>query len=260
MATRSRRPSFAALALCGGLALGLAGAAYGDSNALWNIVHHWCVPNEEQHGDPAPCRLVVVSGGEQRGYALLKDLVGGAQFLLIPTARIPGIESPALLAAGTPNYFAAAWRSRTYVEQALHRTLPREDLSLAVNSVYGRSQNQLHIHVDCVRADVRDTLRSGEGAVGDRWAPLGSLLAGHRYLAMRVTGEDLGLVNPFTALADGVPGARADMGRHTLVVVGATFPGGTPGFILLDDRADPAAGNPGSGEELQDHACAVARP
>jgi CDP-diacylglycerol pyrophosphatase len=35
--------------------------------------------------------------------------------------------------------------------------------------------------------------------------------------------------------------------------------GGTPGFILLADRADLPAGDFASGEELQDHDCAVLR-
>jgi CDP-diacylglycerol pyrophosphatase len=45
------------------------------------------------------------------------------------------------------------------------------------------------------------------------------------------------------------------MGHQTLAVVGATLPGGQPGFILLASHADSTAGNPGSAEELQDHAC-----
>ena len=74
---------------------------------------------------------------------------------------------------------------------------------------------------------------------------------------MRVTGPTLFGHNPFKLLAWGVPGARADMGQHTLVVVGMVFGGRVPGFILLDDRADPAHGDWGSGEELQDHGCAL---
>ena len=34
-----------------------------------------------------------------------------------------------------------------------------------------------------------------------------------------------------------------------------TFAGGMPGFILLDNHADPAMGDMGNGEALQDHAC-----
>jgi CDP-diacylglycerol pyrophosphatase len=97
-----------------------------------------------------------------------------------------------------------------------------------------------------------------QAQISERWTPLDAPLAGHRYRAMRVMGERLGQADPFKLLADGVPGAREDMGRHTLVVTGATFADGEPGFIILDDRADLAAGDEGSGESLQDHACAVA--
>lgn len=250
-----------AAALAAGLGIGLvlAAAASADPDALWNIVHTKCVPNEQQHGDPAPCRLVDLRNGEQNGYVVLKDRAGATQFLLIPTARVTGIESPALLASGAPNYFAYAWRSRTYVDGILRKPLPRDDVSLAINSVSGRSQNQLHIHIDCVRGDVRAILKQSEPAVGDRWAALGAPLAGHTYLAMKAAGADLDQINLFTLLAGGVPGARQDMGHHTLVVVGTTLSDGRPGFIILDDHANAAAGDDASGEELQDHACAVAR-
>jgi CDP-diacylglycerol pyrophosphatase len=257
--SRSGAPKSAAALALGALLALLSGPALADPNALWNIVSTRCVPSEELHGDPAPCRLVDLRGG----YAVLKDLVGAAQFLLIPTARVTGIESPAILASDAPNYFADAWRARTYVDQALHRTLPREDVSLAINSVFGRSQNQLHIHVDCVRADVRDALRRDAASIGARWSPLPAPLppgGGHRYLAMHVAGENLDAVNPFRALANGVPSARSDMGRRTLVVVGITFPRGRPGFVMLEDRANPGTGDMASGEELQDHTCAVVRP
>ena len=249
----TRRACAAGVALSAALSLAL-GPAHADSDALWNVVHNLCVPNQEQYGRSAPCAVVSLTGGEQHGYVLLKDLVGATQFLLMPTARVTGIESPAVLAGDAPNYFAIAWRSRTYVEGIVHTTLPRDDVSLAVNSMYGRSQNQLHIHIDCVRADVRYALRVMEPAIGAGWAPLGVQLVGHPYLAMKVDGEQLA-ANPFKLLADGVPGAREDMGRHTLVVVGATFETGGDGFIILDGRADASTGNTGSGEELQDHTC-----
>jgi len=45
------------------------------------------------------------------------------------------------------------------------------------------------------------------------------------------------------------------MGLETLIAVGATF-AGRPGFVLLADHAELAAG--GHGEDLQDHDCKVA--
>jgi len=229
-----------------------------DPDALWKIVHQQCVPDQQQKGDPAPCALVELQPGDAKGYAVLKDIVGATQYLLIPTARVPGIESALLLASGAPNYFADAWRERGYTERAAQRALPREAISLAINSAFGRSQNELHIHIDCVRTDVRAVLQRQLAAIGDTWAPLAEPLAGHPYLAMRVLADALDGTNPFVLLADGVPDARTAMGEQTLVVVGAEFADGHPGFIILTDHLNPATGDKAGGEELQDHDCALA--
>jgi CDP-diacylglycerol pyrophosphatase len=191
------------------------------------------------------------------GYAVLKDIVGNTQFLLIPTTRVGGIESPQVLAADAPNYWEAAWQARRYVDELAHRELPRDAIGLAINSVDGRTQNQLHIHVDCMRLDVIAALRDHAGAVGPQWASFPVPLVGHDYEAMRLTQASLAGVNPFVLLADGVPGARGDMGLFTLVVVGDSYQG-KDGFVLLAGRANPSTRNWGSGEELQDHACAAA--
>jgi CDP-diacylglycerol pyrophosphatase len=136
--------------------------------------------------------------------------------------------------------------------------LPRDWVGLAVNSELARSQNQLHIHIDCLRADVHEALMLHGADIGSAWTPFPVLLAGDGYSAIAVAGEDLNAVNPFDLLADGLPGARADMGRNTLVVVGAVLRDGRPGFIVLAGHADPAVGDLGGDEELQDHeACAA---
>jgi CDP-diacylglycerol pyrophosphatase len=238
----------AVFALLFGLAA--AGAARADPGTLWRIVHEQCVPDEVQRHDPAPCALVDL----RRGYVVLKDLAGATQFLVLPTARMGGIESAAILAPGAPNYMAEAWEARRFVAARAHRALPREDVALAINSVAGRTQDQFHIHVDCASPALRAALARHGAALGERWAPFPEPLAGHRYLARRLLGG-LARINPFRLLADGVPGARGHMGDYTLVLVGARF-AGLPGFVLLADRA--SANDRASGEELEDHACAVA--
>jgi CDP-diacylglycerol pyrophosphatase len=134
----------------------------------------------------------------------------------------------------------------------------RSLLSLAINAATARSQDQLHIHMDCVRADVRDALHRLAASVGSTWTPLAERLAGHRYRALRIERDGLDAVNPFRLLMDDLQGAGDEMGRHTLVVVGMTFANGAPGFILLDGRADLLHGGFGHGESLQDHDCAIA--
>jgi len=224
-----------------------------DPSALWHIVHDRCVPDEQGKQDPAPCVEVDLA----HGYAVLKDIVGNTQFLLIPTARVGGIEDQATLAPDAPNYWDAAWQARRYVEQRAGHALPRDDIALAINSTSGRTQDQLHIHIDCIRPDVRAVLAQHQAAIGPQWSEFPVSLAGNRYRAMRLPQPELGTTNPFRLLAISVP--QPEMRAHTLVLVGATFAPDRPGFILLDDRADLAAGDRGSGEALQDHDCAVAR-
>ncbi len=229
-----------------------------DPSALWNIVHEQCVPNQQQHGDPTPCVAVDLKGGAEHGYAVLKDANGPTQYLLLPTARIVGIESPALQAPDAINYFAAAWDARRFVEEALGHDLPGDRVGLAVNSVLARTQNQLHIHVDCIRADVRATLARLQSSIGTSWAPLGEPLNGHPYQATRVMGPSLDGHNPFKLLADSLPGARDSMKTRTLVVVGMLFDGATPGFVILTDRIDPLHLDFAAGARLEDHACSEA--
>jgi CDP-diacylglycerol pyrophosphatase len=240
--------------LAGLCAVGLVAAptltaptAAADPNALWTIVDGKCVPDQQRSGDPAPCALVDPDAGGTGGYAVLKDLVGKTQFLVIPTDRIAGIESPEVLAPNATNYFEAAWRARTFVEQRAGQSISRDWMGLTVNSAQARTQNQLHVHVDCVRADVRDAL--ARHPAGPTWAPFPEPLAGQTYDAMTVIGDDLDAVNPFVALADGIPGARTDMGVRTLAAVGTYQPDGTPAFVLLTN----AAGTQASSEDLQDH-------
>lgn len=242
------------------VALVLATVAVRAANpdALWQIVNGRCVPDQVLNNDPAPCVAVSMVPGEAAGHAILKDIVGATQFLLIPTGRIRGIESPEILAPDAPNYFAAAWAARANMEVVLHRALPRQDIGLAINSPHGRSQEQLHIHIDCLRADVVAALHAATGGLGMGWAPLPAPLLGHSYRARWLPEAALATSNPFKLLAEDV--GAGSMGDQTLMVAGAVAADGSPGFVLLADRFDPGAGDHASSEELQDHDCVVARP
>lgn len=258
-AMRNVRLGAIAVAIPLAIVLAAVAAHSANPNALREIVDGQCVPDMQQHADPKPCAQVDLAGGVARGFAILKDIRGASQYLLIPTDVIDGIESPALLAPDAVNFFDDAWTARTFVEKALGRTMPRDAMSLAINSKYGRTQNQLHIHIECIATDVRDSLRSQRDRIGDQWSRLDSPLAGHRYYALRVIEETLAGNDPFKLLAERIPGAAADMAHYTIVVVGMDFDGGKPGFVILARRADVASGDFGSGEELQDHECALAK-
>ena len=201
-------------------------------DALWNIIQSGCVPCVERADD----------------HVILRDRRGAAQFLIMPTTRIAGIETPSLLEATTPNYFAIAWANRLRVEQTLSRHLNRDQLVLTINSAHGRSQNHLHIHLDCLDAKIGKSL-AGQ-TITNQWQPIPGGLKGHPYLAKRLDGTDL-TANPIQMVAAEIPGAREHMDNQTIAVVGVE----PSGFILLADHADPSTDNPGHAEELQDWEC-----
>jgi CDP-diacylglycerol pyrophosphatase len=222
-----------------------------DPDALWKIVNGQCVPDQIKNGNPSPCTRVDIVDGVDRGAAVLKDINGNTHFLVIPTAKITGIESPALLAPDARNYFEDAWQARNNIEK-MKAGASRDTIGLAINSRMSRSQQQLHIHIDFLLPQVRDSLRQHLSEIGNSWKPFPVPLNGHEYMAMKVAGEEL-QQNPFKLLADGIPGARDDMGAQTLVVAGETFADGKPGFVVLADHFDSSKNDRAHGEDLLDH-------
>ena len=221
----------------------------GNPNALRHFVIDQCVPNQQQHQSPAPCASVNLKGG----YVLFKDRNGPLQYLLMPTYRINGTESPLLLDPHTPNFFWQAWQSRQ-VMSALHGApVPDSAVSLTINSRTGRTQNHFHIHISCLRSDVREQLNASSDTISSRWLPLPDGLRGHKYLARRVTETELAQKSPFLMLAEEVPEAREHMGRFALAMVQQND--GT--FVLLATERNLLTLNLASAEEIQDHRCDI---
>jgi CDP-diacylglycerol pyrophosphatase len=255
-----RRLAIFAIFICAAFLLAevLAGQIELPRNALWEVVHNVCVPGQLQIHDPKPCLKVDLNGGIDRGFAILRDPRGGTQFLLIPTARISGIESPIVRGLDAANYFADAWEVRTNISEALRRDLPRDEVGMAINSGVSRSQDQLHIHFSCVRPDVFEMLHKNEKSIGTHWSRFKVPLYGQHYMAMWVSGENLSPHNPFRLLAEGLPNATLNMADRTLVVIGFTRDDGAQGFVILAGELNIQKGDLANGEELLDHSCQIA--
>ncbi len=219
-------------------------------DALRQIVQNQCAVHWTQKHDPAPCTRVFLPdlNSLNSGYAVLPDRKGGAHYLLIPTQTIAGIDSSELLDPDLPNYFAEAWHARDVLTTFVGHPIPRAAIGLAINNAHSRSQDQFHIHMECLRQDVVDSLKAAAEHVGDVWAPV--MVAGSTYQAMRILGDGLDGSNPFELLANLKPEARHHMGDYTLVAAGMQFTSG-PGFIIL-------TGTGPTGELLLDASCAVA--
>jgi CDP-diacylglycerol pyrophosphatase len=250
---RSHALAAAAAALAVLAAVGAAAWRQHGRDALWRIVSEDCVPAAAA-GRPSRCAAVARDRSAPADFVVLKDRRGALQYLVMPARRVTGIEDPALLAADAGDYLADAWRERPWMEVARGAPVPREDVALALNSAWSRSQDQLHVHVSCVRADLRARLQALDAAIGSDWTPLPGGWRGHPYLARRIVAESLDGTGLVRELARAHPG---DMGRQAIAVVGARWQG-RPSFWVLQTHVDLGAGWLGGIEgDVQDHDCAV---
>jgi CDP-diacylglycerol pyrophosphatase len=228
-------------------ALFAAAASCANRDALREIVQGQCLPHWHEQHSAAPCLEVHLDAAADSGYAVLADRKGGAHFLLIPTPTISGIESPALEAPGAPSYFQAAWRAHERLDGVIGRPVPARLVGLAVNPLHARGQDQLHIHIECLRPDVYETLTRQAAHFSPSWSPLP--LGGASYW-VRSISANLDADEPFRLLASQPPEAGRSMRDYTLVVTGS--PTANRGFLML-------ASSGAAGELLLDSTCAALR-
>jgi CDP-diacylglycerol pyrophosphatase len=232
-----------------GAALFAAAGSCANRDALREIVQDQCVVHWRDQHSAAPCEEVHGDDAARSGtgYAVLADRKGGAHFLLIPVQTISGIESTALEDPGGRSYFSAAWQAHDRLGKIVGHEVAPEFVGLAVNPQRARSQDQLHIHIECLRPDVYVTLARNAARISASWSPL--TLRDSSYWVRKI-GADLEADDPFKLLASHFPESDRAMGDYTVVVVGAPAAEGRNFFLLASTKT--------AGELLLDSACAVA--
>jgi CDP-diacylglycerol pyrophosphatase len=188
--------------------------------------------------EPGPPCTIVDPG---RGFVVIKDRARSKPYawLLVPATDVTGIEDPAVFVAPVAGFWAIGWQVGRRLVPA-----PPEGLGLAINSVAGRTQNLLHIHISCVAPEVRAALAAA--AIGPDWAEAPFLtLGGQRFNARKVARLE---PSPFLLLRD-LPGAAEDMGGQSLAAIGSA----DGGFYVLTDSTEP--GVAAETEALLDETC-----
>jgi CDP-diacylglycerol pyrophosphatase len=166
-------------------------------------------------------------------------------YLIIPTTKVTGIEDRQIFAPPVADLWADGWQ-----QAQIYLNKPAADTALAINSGYGRSQDQLHIHISCVRRDVAQALAENDRGIGGDPAKPAEIRLGpqnHLYRVIKVVS--LTTESPFD-LAATMSGAKRDMAEQSIAVVGSK----TPGVYYVLDTSHQGA-NPGAAEELLDQAC-----
>jgi CDP-diacylglycerol pyrophosphatase len=249
-AGRGRRAGIAAA--FAGLLLAPSAEAAPDPtrDVLWMALKT-CVLAKRIANRTFPCLSVDLGEGQRPGTAVLRAPGEPTHLVVMPTDTVKGLEASSLRGPNGAAYWRAALAARHFVSDELKDRVPEGEVALAVNSARGRSQDQLHIHLDCLRPKVLDALDTHGRAVGAAWKPFPVPLAGDRFQAMRVRAAEAEAFNPFAALTR-LPGRR-DLTRTSFAAV-ATRPGDPePGYLLLAYRAPIA-----SAEDIMDHTCALA--
>ncbi len=229
-----------------------AAAANPVRDVLW-VALQGCVLAKKAAGRSFPCLSVDLGDGGRPGTAVLRAPGQPTHTVVMPTDNVSGIEAPVLQGPQGAAYWRAALDARHFVSDALPGRLPVAAVGLEVNSVGGRSQDQLHIHLDCLHRSVTAALKAHGPAVGESWAPFPVPLEEERYLALRVPADAVERFNPFEALAR-VPGWRGRLHDASFAAVAADPDDPRAGMIVLAYRMPEA-----SAEELMDHGCRAAR-
>jgi len=222
-----------------------------EGSELWSVVNY-CRAQNSAIGLPFPCLSVQPERDGQGGYVLLRSPHLKSEILLVPTERLTGVEDPGAASAAAAVYWREAWDVRRLIGERLRRQIDPGNIALAVNAKVGRTQEQLHIHIDCVRAEVEANMSAHGPATGTGWMRLRDF-RGMPLWARWIGEDDLGVLNPVQAVADGVPGAKANLDLFGVAVVSARSDGASKGAYLIAVRSD--ARRAMSAEALLDHRC-----
>ena len=223
---------------------------------LWHVVQT-CVVNHRLLGAEFPCLEVKIANDSDAGFAVLKVPFKSTHIVVAPTIPVQGIESPELQAVDAPNYVKDAWEARHYVAERAGRPLAWDDVGLAINSGLGRSQDQLHIHVDCVQPYVRTILREfAKLSNSDNWVRLKTPMRGTRYWALSLDSPDLSKVNIFKLAMAGLHIQPDNQANLSLALLGTSKSDSQRGFYLLADLSTLKPLHGAHAEYLLDHSCA----
>lgn len=147
-------------------------------------------------------------------------------YLLVPRQKTCGIESPMFWQSGSMPWFGEAWRLRSVFANArkVSGGVPLARVGIAINSVPGRSQGQLHVHISCVAQDVARQLAAAGGQISADWQPLmlDTVSGPQRYLARRLPGNQI-TPDLFAQLAASHPDLAASEGNATAFAATVDF-------------------------------------
>lgn len=198
-----------------------------NREALWFVISRICQP-ANIIGLNFPCLRYDVG----HGFAIIRSPFNDAlDFIITPTTKIVGIESPELLKTDTPNLWDAGWQQRVLLEEASKKKLSWNDVAMAVNSKFSRTQDQLHIHLGCVDTNIKQYFMQMPEHLKQGWFLIRLPHIRSEFIATILPADGLN-ENVFMKLAREKPARQLTTSEATIAVVGISY-GNWQGFALL---------------------------
>jgi CDP-diacylglycerol pyrophosphatase len=114
--------------------------------------------------------------------------------------------------------------------------VPLGSVGLAINSDLTRSQDQLHIHAECIKPRILATVRAQSAGLTDVWQPLPGLIDRSRFFARVASRDEITSGNLFTSLTQ-LPGTGGHLSGVTAAVISQNDADEKGVFIVLGSRS-----------------------
>jgi CDP-diacylglycerol pyrophosphatase len=219
-------------------------------DVLW-LALQGCLLTKKTTGRSFPCLAVDLGDKNRPGTAVLRAPGQPTHTVVMPTAAVVGLEAPPLQQAPGNAYWKAALAARSYVVSTLKGGLSVEQVGIAVNAENGRTQDQLHIHLDCIKPNVRAALQRHSHRLREAWIGFPVRLERSYFMARRIDAAEVNSFNPFAALMQ-LPGREPDLRMTSFAIIPDAHTDRSKNFIMLAYRAPKA-----HAEMLLDHSCAA---
>jgi CDP-diacylglycerol pyrophosphatase len=212
-----------------------------------------CIVAKSVTGRPFPCLSVEPDKADRPGTAVMRAPGSPSHVIVMPVRDIVGIEAPELRHQIGNILWRESLASRRHVVEALNGAITIDDVGIAVNAEGGRSQDHLHIHLDCLGRSVHTAVLTSAQHINGDWTLLPHKLQGSRFFAMRTKAVDAERFNPFDAVQT-LPSRGSRPNEITFVAISTGPDDPDRGHLLLAFRAPG-----GHSEKLLDHACLIAQ-
>jgi CDP-diacylglycerol pyrophosphatase len=192
-------------------------------DALWGVVRS-CVLAKSTVGLDFPC-VEVDADKDPSAVAILRPPMDDTHLLVVPLARISGLEDPQAIASPMVKVWSRAWDARRLLST---RPVGWTVAGMALNAEHVRSQDQLHIHVDCLAESFIRDMSGHIERIGNNWTKLANSFGG--LWGMRVDGARTEDLNPVALASQGLPFPRK---AANLGVAGFRTASGREGFLVF---------------------------